>query len=163
MPLGNSVKKQPFKKIFPQLCKTSVILLIFSHKWKKRVTERNKRLNLWILFNNRGTQPAYDFCWFNHWKWLVPYPMRGSWIFCQTERYRDCFLQPNVLIKLSKITVPSPKLVKTSRVKFDLPKSLQNDFQFRTTYCQRIYVSPVIEKLETWNLDNRVNLIQRVL
>ena len=41
--------------------------------------------------------------WLNHWKWLVPDTMRGSWIFCQ--RVFELFLQPNVLLKISKITV----------------------------------------------------------
>ena len=29
--------------------------------------------------------PVLDSRWLSHWKWLVRDPMRGSWIFCQTE------------------------------------------------------------------------------
>ena len=82
---GNIFKKNSDLKRFPQLCKTfCVIILIFSHEWENRVTERNKRLSLTLTFINQETQPVYDFCWSNHWKWLVPDPMHGSWVFCQT-------------------------------------------------------------------------------
>ena len=105
-------KKKPFKKIFPHLCKTScVIMLIFSHKWEKCPTERNKRLSLWILFINYETLISAD--------WIIEndlyHPMRRSWIFCQTERvgivFRSLSSCPN-----SVNSVTCPKLVKKKRV-----------------------------------------------
>ena len=57
-------------------------------------------MSLWNLFINLGTQPVPDFCWMNHWKWLVAdHMMGGSWI---SVRWRglDYFLRRNILPKL---------------------------------------------------------------
>ena len=81
----------------------------------------------------------------------------------------DCSSQPNVLPKLIKITVTCPKLVKkTIGVNYDLLKvsKMTNNFDLLNVSKMssfRVYVSPVMEKLETLNLNTRVNLIQRVL
>ena len=113
-------KKWPFKRYFP-LCKTScIIVLIILHKWEKSVTERNKRLSLWIF--NWGTQPVYYFSWLNHWTWLISDPMRGSWIlefFFSRGEFWDCFWQAKVLSRLSKITYLL-KVSKNKRVEWIL-------------------------------------------
>ena len=116
--LGNTVKKWLFKKILPQLRKTScIIILIILHKWEKRVTERNKRLSLWILFINWGTQPIYDFCWLNHWTWPISDPMPGSWFsnFFKNGEGWDCFWLAKVLSRLRKI-IYLPKISKNKQV-----------------------------------------------
>ena len=158
-------KKRPFKKIFPHLCKTScVIMLIFSHKWEKCPTERNKRLSLWILFINYETLISAD--------WIIEndlyHPMRRSWIFCQTERvgivFRSLSSCPN-----SVNSVTCPKLVKkTSGVNHDLLKVSKMTINFDLLNVSklsslRVYIYHQSEKLETLNPNSRVNLIQRVL
>ena len=69
----------------------------------------------------------------------------------------DCFLQPNILPKHSKIIVTCPKQEKrTSRVNFDFPKiskmSINFDlFKVSKMTSWKIYISSVTEKLETPN------------
>ena len=67
-------------------------------KSEKLFTERNKRLNFEAYLLNE--EPS---SWFPliEWKWLVPDPMRGSWIFYQTERvwivFRGLMSCPNTV------------------------------------------------------------------
>ena len=58
----------------------------------------------------------------------------------------DCFSQPNVLPKISKI-IDFPKVGKTT-INFEILKISK-----MTTL--KIYISPVMEKLETSSLDGR--------
>ena len=80
----------------------------------------------------------------------------------------DCFLWPNVLPKISKITVTCPKSVKMKRQsQFWLAQSLKNDYQFGTAKSQQneqfenLYISSYGEarNITFWQ---QVNLIQRV-
>ena len=66
---------------------------------------------VYLLLGN----PVPDSCRLLQWKWLLPDPMHGTWIFCQAERVR-IFLQSNILPKFSKITVTCPKLVKINKM-----------------------------------------------
>ena len=104
---GNTVKKLLFLKIFPKLCKTFFVCVysylayfILSLKSAKRVTERNKRLSLFIDKRKQFLIPVdwvieNDLCpWFLH--------------FYQKERVWVIFLR-HVLSKLSQITVAFPK------------------------------------------------------
>ena len=147
--------------MFPQLRKTYcvIIILIFLHKWEKRVTERNKRLSLWILFINWGTQAVYVFCWLNHWTWLMPDPMRGSWIlwFFSNGEGWDCFWLAKVLSRLSKITYLL-KVSKNERVGSILICSKSTKWEIWESI-----VSSVMEKQEVLNLNSGVSVIQRVL
>ena len=55
--------------------------ILFCHTNQKNVLL--KEINDWtfeVYFH-----PVLDSRWLSHWKWLVRDPMRGSWIFCQTE------------------------------------------------------------------------------
>ena len=105
--------------------------------------------------------PVPDSCRLLQWKWLVLDPMHGTWIFCQKERVR-IFLQSNILPKFSKITVTCPKLVKTNKMgQYLLSQSCKMTKNFglfnvskMTSLKIYIYISPVIEKLETSNLDS---------
>ena len=92
MTFGNTVKKYPFKKIFPQLCKTSfIIILIVLHKWEKRVTELS---SFWFLpTESLDMTCARSYAWF-----------LNSWIFLSNGEGWDCFWQAKVLSRLSKIT-----------------------------------------------------------
>ena len=90
------------------------------------------------------------------WKWLVPDPMHGSWIFCQTERLWSAFLRPNILSKLIKITVTYQKYVKINQ--FWLVQSQQNDHPFWTAQSHL----KAMEKLETPDSNRQTSLIQRV-
>ena len=102
--------------------------------------------------------PVPDSCRLLQWKWLVLDPMHGTWIFCQKERVR-IFLQSNILPKFSKITVTCPKLIKQTRwVNIYFPKVarwlkiLDCLMSAKWPVWKSIYISPVIEKLETSNL-----------
>ena len=107
--LGNTVKKQkkePFKRYFPSYIKLFVIILIMflscifyfyficCTNQKNVLQKKNERLNLWSIFIDWEIQPVLDSHWLNHWKWLVPDPMHGSWIFCQTESVWTVFYSP---------------------------------------------------------------------
>ena len=81
---------------------------IFSYKSEKRIAERNKRLNLWSLYINWGTQ------------WLI----LADWItengLCQIpcavlELHINYFSRPNTLPKVSEIT-DLPKVSKNEQV-----------------------------------------------
>ena len=166
--LGNTVKKWPFEKILPQLCKTScIVILIILHKWEKRVKERNKRLSLWILFINWGTQPIYDFCWLNHWTWLISDPLPGSWFsnFFKNGEGWDCFWLAKVLSRLRKI-IYLPKTVKTNKQGESwFAQKQKNDFQFWTAPRQQNeqFENPYISSLgEARSIKFRVSVIQRV-
>ena len=111
-------------------------------------------MSLWILFINWRTQPVYDFYWLNHRKWFVLDPMRGSWILSKGEGW-DCFLHPKILPKHNKVIVSCPESAKWLSILNELSGSKMSSL--------RIYISPVMEKLETLNLNSTVNLIQRVL
>ena len=69
----------------------------------------------------------------------------------------DCFLQPNILPKHSKIIMTCPKQEKgTSGINFDLPKISKMSINFYLVKVikmtsWKIYVSSVTEKLETPN------------
>ena len=135
-------------------------LLSFCNKWEKRVTERKKRLSLWVLFINWGTQAIYDFCWLNHWTWLMTDPMRGSWIldfFFSNREGWDCFWQAKVLSRLSKTTY-LPKVSKNKQLSSILIRSKSVKWAIWESIK-----SLVIEKLEALNLNSRVSVIQRVL
>ena len=134
---------------------------ILSHKSEKHVAERSKRLSLQSLFINWGTQLFLDSCWLNHWRLFVSDPTSCSWIFCQRKRVCIVFLWHNILSKISKITVTCLKSQKqTSRVNFGLPKDskITNNFKLLNVSkitSFKIYIFPVIGKLETSNLDSR--------
>ena len=79
-----------------------------------------------------------------NWKWLMPDPMHGSWIFCQTERFWTAFLRPNILSKLIKITVTCQTYVKI------------NQFWIAQSHLK------AMEKLETPDSKRQTSLIERV-
>ena len=87
MVLGYTVKKVAIKKIFPQLCKTFCIFILNMHilfccKNKKNVLQKEEKTEtLKSIYRLRNT--ALDSGWLNHWKWLAPDPMQGSWLFYQ--------------------------------------------------------------------------------
>ena len=84
-------------------------------------------------------EPVLDSCWLNHWKWFVPDTMPGFLFFCQTVSL-DCFLQPKVLLRVSKITVTYPVLVKMNIWgQFRLAQSLKNGYKFWTPWSQKKY------------------------
>ena len=104
--------------MFPQLCKTFCLYsyqayFILPHKSEERVTERNKRLKLWSLFINWETQfsiPA---------DWIIENDCAKSYAwflnFLLNEECLNCFWQPNVLPKLSKVTDTYQKSVKMNK------------------------------------------------
>ena len=134
--------KELFKRYFLSYVKlfclySHHLYFILSCKSGKRFTESNKRLNPWSLFING--EPVLDSCWLNHWKWFVPDTMPGSWFFCQTVSL-DCFLQPKVLLRVSKITVTYPILVKMNIWgQFRLAQSQKNGYKFWTPWSQKKY------------------------
>ena len=130
-----------------------------SQKSEKCVTNRNKRVKLWSLFIDWGTQfltPA---------DWIMENDLTRSYgcflIFLSNDVGLDCFLQPNVLPKLSKITVTCPKSEKkTSRINFDLPKVSKMNISFGwLKVCimtnLKIWIFSVTEKLESSNFNSR--------
>ena len=92
----------------------------------------------------------------------------ARWYTCFVREGLDCFSWPNVLPKISKITVTCPKSVKMKRQsQFWLAQSLKNDYQFGTAKSQQneqfenLYISSYGEarNITFWQ---QVNLIQRV-
>ena len=81
--------------------------------------------------------------------------------FSSSVRGLDCFFQPRVFAKLSKINCDLPTSLKwISRVNFDLPKGSRMTINFELLNVSKmiglkICVSQVLEKLETSNLDIR--------
>ena len=101
---------------------------ILSHKSEKRVTERNKRLNLWSLFIKK---PVLDYPWLNHWKWLCPRSYVWFSKFLSNGECLHCFSWRNVLPKLSNITLAYPKSIKMNELgQFWLVQTQQNAHQF---------------------------------
>ena len=126
---------------------------IFLQKPEKRVAERNKRLK--SIYQLGSTGPGF---WSNHWKWI-----------CLTKQILyvvldflsngglDHFLWLKVLPKLSKITVTYKK---ASMVNFEWSKVRKMTINFemrRVTKLSslKIYISPVMEKLERSNFESR--------
>ena len=106
------------KKIFLQLCRSFCVIIfimhiLVCHKNQKNVLQ--KEIKDWyfeVYLFNWGNQSVLDSCWVNHWKGLVP----DSMLFYMSNREGlDCFLQPNILSKLSKITVTCPNPVKMNK------------------------------------------------
>ena len=148
-------------KIFPQF-KTFLSLLsyfILSDISEKRVTDKNKRLNPWSLLITWGTQFLIladwiienDIC--QTLAWFLKFLSSGGVL--------DCFLQPNILLNLCKKLLTCPKLLKwASMVNFEWPKVIRitiNVEQLKVSKITslKIYISQVMEKLETSNLDIR--------
>ena len=73
-----------------------------SCKSEKHVTERNKRLNLWSMFINLGTQLLISGN--ESLKMTCTRSYAWSFNFLLSREGWDCFLQPTVMSKLSKIT-----------------------------------------------------------
>ena len=117
-------------------------------KIERHVTERNKRLDLWSIFiSSILGNPVLNSSWLNHWKWLLPDPMHGSWNFLSHREDLDCFLQPEVLPKFSEIIVTCPKSINIQQwEQFLHPHSQKNDYQFWNAQCS---------KSAKWNLDYR--------
>ena len=97
-------KNNHLKRFFTSYVKLLASLFLSFRTNQKNVLQRE---SLWILFINWGTQPAHDFCcWINNEHNLgqfLPVVLDFFNFFCQTEGW-DCFWQPNVLSKFSKIT-----------------------------------------------------------
>ena len=97
-------------------------------------------------------------CWLDHWKWLMPNLVHVVLEFLSNGEGLNRFLW-HVLYKLGKITVTCPKWTKRAqKVNSDLPKVSKININFellkvRNMTSLKIYVSPVMEKLETSNLD----------
>ena len=117
---------------------------ILSQKSERHVTGRNKSLNLWSLFID----------WRN--QFLIP----TDWIIendlCQILRV-FCMSCPNSVKHLWPV---QRQLKESNRVNFDLPKGGKININFELLKVSKktslkIYVSPVMEKLETSNLDSR--------
>ena len=95
----------------------------------------------------------------SRWSWKMTCARSVAWFlnFLSNRVSLDCFLQPNILPKHSKIIVTCPKQEKqTSRVNFDFPKiskmSINFDlFKVSKMTSWKIYISSVTEKLETPN------------
>ena len=158
-------KKGPFKRYFPSYVKLFVSLFLsciffLSHKSEKRVTERNKRLNLWSLFINLGTQFFLIQADFKSLKMTCA--KFNAWFldFKSDREGLDCFSRPNISPKLIKVTVTCLSWYKqTSRVNFDLPKDFNSCLSIlncsKSSKCPvwKSTYSPDTEMLETSNLD----------
>ena len=116
-------------------------------------------MSFWILFINWGTQGVYDFCRLNHWTWLMPDPMPGSWIldFFLNRGVWDCFWQAKVLSRLSKI-IYLPKVSKNKRKGSILICAKSSKWAIWESI-----ISPVMWRLEALNLNSGISVIQRVL
>ena len=165
MNLGNTVKKKySFKRYFPSYVKTFCLYyyladFILSHKSEKRVTERS-RLDFWRLFFNCGTQSLIPPDW--------PIENYLCQILCVILQFfvkerglgLSFFFRP-VSPKLSKTTKTWPNLVKwMSRVNINLPKHSKMTINFESFKVSKmtslkIYISPVMEKLNASNLNSR--------
>ena len=108
------------------------------HRSEKYVTERNKRLSLWSLFANWGTQLVHHSCWLNQ-------------SFLSNEEDEGCFLQPNILSNYCNL----PKVSKNKQLGsiLTLLSVLSSSKSANWTVWKSIY--PVMEKLETSNFDSR--------
>ena len=131
---------------------------ILSGKSEKCVTKRKERLNLWSLLIGELSS------WFQlteSWKMICARPYAWFLKILSSRGGLDCFLLPNVLPKLSKITVTCLKALKwMSRVNFDLPKVGRMTINFEQLKVSKItdlkiYISQVMEKVETSNLGIR--------
>ena len=158
--LGNTVKKYLFKRHFHNLKLFYLYYhILFSDISEKRVTDKNKRLNPWSLLITWGTQFLIladwiienDIC--QTLAWFLKFLSSGGVL--------DCFLQPNILLNLCKKLLTCPKLLKwASMVNFEWPKVIRitiNVEQLKVSKITslKIYISQVMEKLETSNLDIR--------
>ena len=130
---------------------------ILSYKSERRVTKRNKRLVLWSLFINWGTQCLITA------DWIAENDL--SQMLCICLNYlSQCSLQPNILPKVIK-TINLPKDSKNEQVgQFWLAYQTWLVGEMTITFellkvskmiSLKIYISPVKEKLETPNLNSR--------
>ena len=124
-------KNGHLKDIF-LVMKTSCVFILITHALLSRINQKNvlqKKITD-LTFEVRNL--VLDSRWLNHWKWLAPDLMFGSWIFCQTERDWIAFRSlscPNPI----KWLCPTQSLQKwTSRVNFDLPKVWKLIINFNT-------------------------------
>ena len=106
-------KKKLFKRYLPSYVKLSVSLFLscmFYFVAQIRKTEREKKLNLWSLFINRRSRfsssltESLKMTCARSYAWFLNILSKGEGL--------ESFLRPNVLPKLSKITVTSSKSVK---------------------------------------------------
>ena len=100
-------------------------------------------------------------------KWLVPDPLRGSWIFYQTERVWVVF-RSLMFCQLSKITVTSPKSVKVNEWgHFWLAQIQKNEYQLliaqsqQNDYFENLYISTHGEARNI-KFGQQLNLIKRI-
>ena len=85
--------------------------------------------------------------------------------FLSNDEDLDCYLWPNILPKVSKITVIYPELVKiNSWVNFDLPKVSKMSINFKLLKVSKITSLKISSQGEVRNIKfgQQVNLIQRV-
>ena len=112
--LDDTVKKALSLKIFPKLCKTFFCVyyyrayFILSLK-SKLVTERNKRLSLFIDQRNQFLIPAVGSLKMTYARSYA----RGSWIFNKRRGFGSFFAA--CLTQTSKITVTCPKWLKRTK------------------------------------------------
>ena len=129
-------KKVAIKKIFPQLCNTFWIFILNMHflfccKNQKNVLQI-KIKDFEVCFLTQ--EPNSWFPLIESWKmtcarsyvWFLNFLSNGVGL--------DCFLQPNVLPKLGKITVTYPPVQsaekKINRINFDMSKVSQMNINF---------------------------------
>ena len=124
-------------------------------KSEKCAIERNKGLRLWSLLTK---ETSSWFLWLDHWKSLMPDLFHLVFEFLSNGEGLNCSLW-HVLPRLSKITVTCPKWAKrTIKGEFDMPKVSKINIncellKVRKMASLKIDESPIMEKLETSNLD----------
>ena len=114
-------KKYPFKRYFHSYLKLLFLSCIFYFVGKIRKTCYRKERKTespkssYLLGNSFRLNESLKMTCARPYVWIINFLPSGGGL--------DCFLQPNVLPKRSKIIVTCPKSLKSSRsVNFDLPK-----------------------------------------
>ena len=137
-----------------------LIMHILSHESEKRVTERNKRMSLWMLFITAKLFINLVSSWF----WLneslkMTCTRSNAWYldFLSNGERLDYFSLPNVLPTLCKITESVSKNEQVKMINFELSKYTKINISFELFKISKmssleIYISPVTEMLQASNL-----------